>query len=59
MLGGNPFTLQELLGREDMETIRNYMHLNDIHIQTQKRKFSLGDHVQFSTRPERRRGFRR
>ncbi len=29
MLGGDPFTLQQLLGHEDMETIRNYMHLND------------------------------
>ena len=45
MLGGDPFSLQELLGHEDMATIRNYMHLNDIHIQTQKRKFSPGDHA--------------
>jgi len=58
MLGGDPFTLQQLLGHEDMETIRNYMHLNDIHIQTQKRKFSPGDHVQFSAAPRRRRSFR-
>jgi integrase/recombinase XerD len=59
MLGGDPFTLQQLLGHEDMETIRNYMHLNDIHIQTQKRKFSPGDHVSFSARPSRRRDFRK
>jgi integrase/recombinase XerD len=59
MLGGDPFTLQELLSHEDMETIRNYMHLNDIHIQTQKRKFSPGDHVSFSARPTRRRDFRK
>ncbi len=59
MLGGDPFTLQQLLGHEDMETIRNYMHLNDIHIQTQKRKFSPGDHVSFSARPTRRRDFRK
>jgi site-specific recombinase XerD len=58
MLGGDPFTLQELLGHEDMETIRNYMHLNDIHIQTQKRKFSPGDHVSFASRATRRRDFR-
>lgn len=58
MLGGDPFSLQELLGHEDMATIRNYMHLNDIHIQMQKRKFSPGDHVSFSARPRRRTNFR-
>jgi site-specific recombinase XerD len=58
MLGGDPFSLQQLLGHEDMETIRNYMHLNDLHIQTQKRKFSPGDHVAFSATSRRRTGFR-
>ncbi|MFI5272205.1 MAG: tyrosine-type recombinase/integrase [Ktedonobacterales bacterium] len=58
MPGGDPFTLQQLLGHEDMETIRNYTHLNDIHIQTQKRKFSPGDYVAFSAAPRLRRGFR-
>jgi integrase/recombinase XerD len=58
MLGGNPFSLQQLLGHEDMETIRNYMHLNDLHIQTQKRKFSPGDHVAFSATSRRRTAFR-
>jgi hypothetical protein len=41
-----------------METIRNYMHLNDLHIQTQKRKFSPGDHVPFSATSRRRTAFR-
>jgi len=41
-----------------METIRNYMHLNDLHIQTQKRKFSPGDHVAFSATSRRRTAFR-
>lgn len=59
MLGGDPFSLQELLGHEDMETIRNYMHLNDIHIQTQKRKFSPGDHLSIPARPTRRKNFRK
>jgi site-specific recombinase XerD len=58
MLGGDPFSLQQLLGHEDMETIHNYMHLNDLHIQTQKRKFSPGDHVSFSATRRRRQGFR-
>ncbi|GLV58972.1 tyrosine recombinase XerD [Dictyobacter sp. S3.2.2.5] len=48
MLGGDIFTLQELLGHEDMATIRQYMHLNDTLIQEQKRKFSPGDNVPFN-----------
>src|SRR5262249_4205452 len=59
LLGGDPFTLQQLLGHEDMETIRNYMHLNDLHVQTQKRKVSPGDHVSYSAPPNRRRDFRK
>src|SRR5579872_6534136 len=48
MLGGDIYTLQELLGHEDIETIKEYMHLNDTLIQEQKRKFSPGDNVPFS-----------
>ena len=59
MLGSDPFTLQQLLGHEDMETIRNYMRLNDNHVQTQKRKFSPGDYVSFSARPTQHRDFRK
>lgn len=44
MLGGDIYTLQELLGHEDMSTV-NYMHMNDETIQAQKRKYSLGDHL--------------
>lgn len=61
MLGGDVFSLQELLGHEDMATIKNYMHLNDINIQEQKRKFSPGDNVPFAAdagRRRRRAGFR-
>ncbi len=47
MLGGNIFSLQEILGHEDMATIKNYMHLNDLNVQEQKRKFSPGDSVPF------------
>ena len=45
MLGGDIFSLQEILGHEDISTVKNYMHLNDMNIQTQKRKFSPGDHL--------------
>ncbi len=47
MLGGDIFSLQELLGHEDIATIKNYMHLNDVNVQAQKRKFSPGDSVPF------------
>jgi integrase/recombinase XerD len=61
MLGGDVFSLQELLGHEDMATIKNYMHLNDMLIQEQKRKFSPGDNVPFKDAPggrKRRTDFR-
>jgi integrase/recombinase XerD len=45
MLGGDIYTLQELLGHEDIATIKNYMHLNDALVQEQKRKYSPGDHL--------------
>ncbi len=48
MLGGDIFSLQDLLGHEDISTIKNYMHLNDVNVQAQKRKFSPGDNVPFA-----------
>jgi integrase/recombinase XerD len=45
VLGNDPFSLQELLGHEDLATVKNYMHMNDTLIQEQKRKFSPGDHL--------------
>jgi site-specific recombinase XerD len=45
MLGNDPFSLQELLGHEDLSTVKNYMHMNDVMIQEQKRKYSPGDHL--------------
>ncbi len=42
VLGNDPFSLQELLGHEDMTTVKNYMHMNDETIQSQKRKYSPG-----------------
>jgi len=45
MLGNDPFSLQELLGHEDLATVRLYMHMNDATLQEQKRKYSPGDHL--------------
>ena len=45
VLGNDPFSLQELLGHEDMTTVKLYMHMNDTTIQEQKRKYSPGDHL--------------
>jgi integrase/recombinase XerD len=58
--GGDPFSLQELLGHEDMATVKMYMRMNDETIQGQKRKFSPGDHLSTrlpGPRQTRRRGF--
>ena len=41
----DPFSLQELLGHEDLATVQNYMHMNDTILQEQKRKYSPGDHI--------------
>jgi site-specific recombinase XerD len=60
VLGNDPFSLQELLGHEDMTTVKNYMHMNDETIQSQKRKYSPGDHLPTrmpGPRENRRRGF--
>lgn len=59
--GGDPFSLQELLGHEDMATVKIYMRMNDETIQAQKRKFSPGDHLPTrmpGPREIRRRGLR-
>ena len=60
-LGNDPFSLQELLGHEDLSTVRLYMHMNDDDIQEQKRKYSPGDHLPTrmpGPRQTRRRGYR-
>ncbi len=60
VLGNDPFSLQELLGHEDMSTVKNYMHMNDETIQAQKRKYSPGDHLPMhmpGPAEARRRGF--
>jgi len=61
VLGNDPFSLQELLGHEDMTTVKIYMHMNDTTIQEQKRKFSPGDHLPTrmpGPREIRRKGYR-
>ncbi len=58
--GGDPFSLQELLGHEDMATVKMYMRMNDETLQNQKRKFSPGDHLHTDLpgpRQTRRKGF--
>ena len=60
VLGNDPFSLQALLGHEDMTTVKNYMHMNDQTIQDQKRKYSPSDHFSGhlpESREMRRRGF--
>lgn len=56
----DPFSLQELLGHEDLTTVLNYIHMNDAVLQEQKRKYSPGDHIPTrmpGPREMRRRGF--
>jgi site-specific recombinase XerD len=60
ILGNDPFSLQELLGHEDMATVKNYMHMNDETIQARKRKYSPGDHLSVNIggpRETRRKGY--
>jgi site-specific recombinase XerD len=62
ILGNDPFSLQELLGHEDLSTVLNYMHMNDETRQAQKRKVSPGDHLPTrmpGPREDRRRSFRK
>jgi len=57
----DPFSLQELLGHEDLTTVLNYIHMNDTVLQEQKRKYSPGDHIPIQTRGHketRRTGFK-
>jgi site-specific recombinase XerD len=61
VLGNDPFSLQGLLGHDDMTTVKNYMHMNDATIQEQKRKYSPGDHLPTrmpGPRDIRRKGYR-
>jgi integrase/recombinase XerD len=60
ILGNDPFSLQQLLGHEDLTTVKHYMHMNDDLIQEQKRKYSPGDHPSIALpgiRETRQKGF--
>ncbi|MBX5458819.1 MAG: tyrosine-type recombinase/integrase, partial [Thermogemmatispora sp.] len=59
MLGGDIYTLQALLGHEDIATIKEYMHLSNTAVQEQKRKFSPGDHVAVEPGPGGRKPWQR
>lgn len=57
----DPFSLQELLGHEDLTTVLNYIHMNDTILQEQKRKYSPGDHISIQAQGQketRRTGFK-
>ncbi|MBA2678761.1 MAG: tyrosine-type recombinase/integrase [Ktedonobacteraceae bacterium] len=57
----DPFSLQELLGHEDLTTVLAYIHMNDTVLQEQKRKYSPGDHIPIrmpGPRETRRKGAR-
>jgi integrase/recombinase XerD len=43
--GGDPFSLRDLPGHEDLSTVKMYMHMNAATLQKQKRKFSPGAHL--------------
>ncbi|RAQ95953.1 tyrosine-type recombinase/integrase [Thermogemmatispora tikiterensis] len=61
MNGGDIFSLQQILGHEDIATVRHYMHMTNAMVQDQKRKYSPGDHLSKhmpGPRVTRRRGFR-
>ncbi|WP_376797143.1 tyrosine-type recombinase/integrase [Thermogemmatispora sp.] len=61
MNGGDIFSLQQILGHEDISTVRHYMHLTSAMVESQKRKYSPGDHLSKhlpGPRVTRRRGFR-
>ncbi|RNB87208.1 hypothetical protein EDM56_16150 [Brevibacillus fluminis] len=38
--GGDSFTLQKLLGHQDMTMVRRYIQMNDLDLQRQHEKFS-------------------
>jgi integrase len=48
--GGDPFSLQRIMGHTTLEMVRRYMHLADVHVRLQHRRYSPMDVMQAATR---------
>jgi integrase/recombinase XerC/integrase/recombinase XerD len=48
--GGDAFSLQRILGHTTLEMVRKYMHLADVHVRLQHRRYSPMDVMQAQTR---------
>ena len=48
--GGDPFSLQRIMGHTTLEMVRRYMHLADVHVRLQHRRYSPMDVMQAETR---------
>jgi integrase/recombinase XerC/integrase/recombinase XerD len=51
MNGGDPFSLQRILGHTTLEMVRRYIHLADVHVRIQHRGYSPMDVLQAASRP--------
>lgn len=48
--GGDAFSLQRILGHTTLEMVRRYMHLADVHVRLQHRRYSPMDVMQAALR---------
>ena len=48
--GGDAFSLQRILGHTTLEMVRRYMHLADVHVRLQHRRYSPMDVMQAGLR---------
>ena len=48
--GGDPFSLQRIMGHTTLEMVRRYIHLADVHVRLQHRRYSPMDVMQAATR---------
>lgn len=55
MNGGDPFSLQRCLGHTTLEMVRRYVHLADVHVRLQHRRYSPMDVMQAERRSLRAR----
>lgn len=49
--GGDPFSLQLMLGHTTLEMVRRYMHLADVHVRLQHRRYSPMDMMHANSSP--------